>query len=200
MKRHFETKHKKYESCTGAEREQKVKQMAATLQGQQKYILRVKKAQENATVASYEVAQLLAQHGKAFTDGDFIKQCLKKVAGIMCPEKLHDFNNVSLSRNTVARRIEDLSANVKHQVSHKACAFDFYSIACDESTDTADTAQLLIFLRGLDDNFCFTEELLDLRSLKGTTTDKDIFKAVFDAIDKMGPKTIYLMTGNSCLV
>ena len=98
---------------------------------------------------------------------------------------MHDFNNVSLSRNTVARRIEDLSANVKHQVSHKACAFDFYSIACDESTDTA---QLLIFLRGVDDNFCITEELLDLRSLKGTTTGKDIFKAVFDAIDKMGLK------------
>ena len=125
---------------------------------------------------------------KAFTDGDFIKQCLKKVAGIMCPEKLHDFNNVSLSRNTVARRIEDWSANVKHQVSHKACAFDFYSIACDESTDTANTAQLLIFLRGFDDNFCITEELLDLRSLKGTTTGKDIFKAVFDAIGKMGLK------------
>ena len=137
---------------------------------------------------SYEVAQLLAQHGKAFTDGDFIKQCLKKVAGIMCPEKLHDFNNVSLSRNTVARRIEDLLANVKHQVSHKAYAFDFYSIACDESTDTADTAQLLIFLRGVDDNFCITEELFDLRSLKGTTTGKNIFKAVFDAIDKMGLK------------
>ena len=99
---------------------------AATLQGQQKCFLRANKAQENATVASYEVAQLLAEHRKAFTDGDFIKQCLKKVAGIMCPENLHDFNNVSLSRNTVERRIEDLSANVKHQVSHTACAFDFY--------------------------------------------------------------------------
>ena len=50
VKRHFKTKHKKYESCTGAEREQKVKQMAATLQGQQKCFLRANKAQENATV------------------------------------------------------------------------------------------------------------------------------------------------------
>ena len=188
VQRHFETKHKKYESCTGAEREQKVKQMTATLQAQQNCFLRANKAQESATVASYEVAQLIAQHGKPFTDGDFIKQCLNKVAGIMCPEKLHDFNNVSLSRNTVVRRIEDLSANVKHQVSHKACDFDFYSIACDESTDAGDTAQLLIYLRGVDDNFCITEELLDIRSLKGTTTGKDIFKAVSDAIDKMGLK------------
>ena len=78
----------------------------------------------------------------------------------MCPEKLHDFNNVSLSRNTVVRRIEDLSANVKHQVSHKACDFDFYSIACDESTDAGDTAQLLIYLRGVDDNFILRRSCL----------------------------------------
>lgn len=44
---------------------------------------------------------------------------------------------------------------------------------------------MFIFLRGVDDNFCITEELLDLRSLKATTTGKDIFEAVSDAIDKM---------------
>ncbi|CAM1305859.1 Uncharacterised protein r2_g1573 [Pycnogonum litorale] len=59
---------------------------------------------------------------------------------------MQEFNNVSMSRNTVVRRIEDLSANLKHQLSDKACAFDFYSIACDESADATDTAQLLIFL------------------------------------------------------
>uniref|UniRef100_A0A8C6UL32 Uncharacterized protein n=1 Tax=Neogobius melanostomus TaxID=47308 RepID=A0A8C6UL32_9GOBI len=104
----------------------------------------------------------------------------------MCPDKMQDFNNISMSRNTVVRRIEDLSANIKLQVSDKACVFDFYSIACDESTDATDTAQLLIFLRGIDDNFCITEELLDLSSLKGTTTGKDMFEAVSDSIDKMG--------------
>ncbi|KAK3522322.1 hypothetical protein QTP86_003004, partial [Hemibagrus guttatus] len=143
---------------------------------------------ENATAASYEVAQLIAQHGKPFSDGDFIKQCLIKVTEVMCPEKVQDFNNVSLSRNTVVRRIEDLSANLKLQLREKACAFDFYSIACDESTDATDTAQLLIFLRGVDDNFCCTEELLDMMSLKGTTTGGNIFDAVSEAIEKIGLK------------
>ncbi|XP_051950664.1 general transcription factor II-I repeat domain-containing protein 2-like [Xyrauchen texanus] len=106
----------------------------------------------------------------------------------MCPEKVQDFNNVSLSRNTVVRRIEDLSANAKLQLRDKAGAFDFYSIACDESTDATDTAQLFIFLRGVDDNFCCTEELLDMMSLKGTTTGRDIFEAVSEAVEKMGLK------------
>ncbi|XP_051999459.1 general transcription factor II-I repeat domain-containing protein 2 [Xyrauchen texanus] len=143
----------------GAERTQKVKQMAASLQAQQQFFFRANKIQENATTASYEVAKLIAQHGKPFSDGGFIKQCLIKVTEIMCPEKVQDFNNVSLSRNTVVRRIEDLSANVKLQLRAKA-----------------------------DDNFCCTEELLDMMSLKGTTTGRDIFEAVSEAVEKMGLK------------
>nr|XP_032814298.1 general transcription factor II-I repeat domain-containing protein 2-like [Petromyzon marinus] len=188
VRRHYETKQQTFTSYTGAERREKVKQMAASLLTQQQVFFRAHKAQENATISSYEVAQLIVLHGKPFSDGDFIKQCLTKVVGIMCPEKMQDFNDVSMSRNTVVRRIEDLSANLKQQVSDKACAFDFYSIACDESTDAMDTAPLLIFLRGVDDHFCITEELLDLRSLKGTTTGKDMFEAVSDAIDQAGLK------------
>ncbi|XP_077091374.1 uncharacterized protein LOC143742407 [Siphateles boraxobius] len=117
----------------------------------------------------------------------FIKKCLIKVTEIMYV-KVQDFNNVSLSRNTGVRRIEDLSANVKLQLTDEACAFDFYSKACDESTDATDTAQLLLFLRGVDDNFCCTEEMLDMMSLKGTTTGRDIFEAVSEAVEKMGLK------------
>ncbi|XP_067391997.1 general transcription factor II-I repeat domain-containing protein 2-like [Emydura macquarii macquarii] len=129
VRQHYETKHQTYMSYTGVEREQKVKQMTTILLAQQQYFSCAKKTQENATIASYEVAQLIAQHEKAFSDGEFIKQCLTKVAGIMCPEKSQEFDSVSLSRNTVVRRIEDLSANIKHQLSDKTCAFDFYSIA-----------------------------------------------------------------------
>ena len=62
---------------------------------------------------------------------------------------MQDFNSVSMSRTTVVLRIEDLSPNLQQQVSDKACAFDFYSIAYDESADAMGTAQLLIFLREL---------------------------------------------------
>lgn len=127
--RHYETKHQSYTSYTGAERTQKVKQIAASLQAQQRYIFRANKIQENVTTASYEVAKPIAQHGKPFSDGDFIKQCLIKVPEIMCPEKVQEFNNVSLSRNTVVKQIEYLSANLRDQLRDKACAFDFYSIA-----------------------------------------------------------------------
>ena len=62
--------------------------------------------------------------------------------GRVNPEKMDDFNNVSLSRQKITRRIAELSPD---QVTEKSKSFDFFSIACDESTDASDTAQLLIF-------------------------------------------------------
>jgi hypothetical protein len=49
-------------------------------------------------------------------------------------------------------------------------------LALDESTDTRDTAQLLIFVRGIDAEFEINEELAERQSLKGTTTGEDIFR------------------------
>lgn len=78
-------------SCIGDKRVQKVKQMAASLLAQQKrFFFHAHKTQENATTASYEVADLIAWHKNSSSDGDFIKECLTEVAGIMCPEKIQE--------------------------------------------------------------------------------------------------------------
>ena len=66
----------------------------------------------------------------------------------------------------------------------------------DESTDQSDTAQLVIFIRGIDKNFNIIEEMLDLRHIKGTTTGKDIYEFVNLSLDKFNidRKNIYLIT------
>lgn len=43
----------------------------------------------------------------------------------------------------------------------------------DESSGTSDTAQLSIFFCGMDSSLCITEELLELKSMPGTTTEKN---------------------------
>jgi hypothetical protein len=57
----------------------------------------------------------------------------------LCPEKRGTFENVSLSRMIVQRRIADISANLSDQLKQKASEFRFYSLAMDESTDLKDT-------------------------------------------------------------
>lgn len=57
-------------------------------------------------------------------------------------------------------------------------------MALDESTDVSDTAQVLIYIRGVDKSYEVHEELLDMYSIHGTTTGTDIFKGVEMAINQ----------------
>jgi len=50
----------------------------------------------------------------------------------------------SLTRNTVAERISDISANLDSQQKNKVKSFVVFSVALDESTDIWDVAQLAI--------------------------------------------------------
>ena len=188
VKRHYQTHHENThgpDKYTGAERREELKRLEASLTSRQQLFTRARDSNENSTKASYEVATLIAKQCKPFTEGEFIKDCLMKAVDNICPDKRQAFANMCLARNTVARRIEELSADINRQVNDKGVKFDFFSIACDESTDRSDTAQLLIFLRGVDNDMNITEELLDLQSLKGQTRGVDLFDSLSSAVDGM---------------
>ena len=58
----------------------------------------------------------------------------------------------------------------------------------EESCDVRDTAQLLVFLQGIRQDFKIMEELAALRSIKGKTTGSDLFKEVDACMVKLGLK------------
>ena len=49
-----------------------------------------------------------------------------------------------------------------------------------------DSAQLAIFVRGVDDQFNYTEEIIALQSMKDMITGEDMFKEVETAVEKFG--------------
>ena len=73
---------------------------------------------------------------------------------------------IQLSRKTVTRRIEDISANLEHQLQKVVSDFVAFSLQLDKSTDTSDTAQILIFIHMVFKDISIKEELLDIISLK----------------------------------
>nr|XP_021321998.1 LOW QUALITY PROTEIN: general transcription factor II-I repeat domain-containing protein 2B-like [Danio rerio] len=109
-----------------------------------------------------------------------------QAASIICPEKKGQFSNLSLSANTVAERISDMSSDIYHQLCEKAKCFDAYDVALDESTDITDTAQLTIYVRGVDCNFELTEELLTIIPMHGQTTANEIFRHLCDTLKNAG--------------
>ena len=49
-----------------------------------------------------------------------------------------------------------------------------------------DTAQLAIFIRGVDSDVKIIEELMEIVPMRGTTKANDIFTKLVDALDKLG--------------
>ena len=146
VKRHYETKHTStFNKLSEADRAEKAKQLEDSLATQQLYFKQTRESNKSITKASLEVALLVAKHSKPFAEGELVETCVMKMVEHICLQKKKDFANVCFIRNTVARRIEELSTDVRRQLGEKSLNFDLFSLACDESTDLSDTAQLLIF-------------------------------------------------------
>ncbi|XP_068206391.1 general transcription factor II-I repeat domain-containing protein 2-like [Palaemon carinicauda] len=101
---------------------------------------------------------------------------------VVCPEVISKVEAISLSRRTVVRRIDAIAMNIQDQVLTASVSFQWFSIALDESNDIQDTAQVLIYIRGIDENFEITEELLSMESLEDTVTGKDLYNSVINSL------------------
>ena len=145
------------------------------------------------------LAYKLAKHNKLFSDTEFVKECMLDAVDITCPEVRTKIEAISRSRKTIVRRIGGIAQNLSEQLFEARKSFEWYSLALDESTDIEDTAQLLVFIRGIDENLhtltvyharnlCIeiTEELLSLEHLKDTTTGQDLFESVENCLDRSG--------------
>lgn len=67
---------------------------------------------------------------------------------IICGDKVaNKLNTVPLSDDTVARRIREMSANVKSTVVECVKSSSYFAIQLDETTDISDVANLLVYIR-----------------------------------------------------
>lgn len=195
VERHFRTVHKKYEEDypPGTElRKAKVRQLKSQLSVQQSFLTKFNTNSRTATIASYKAAEILIKHKKPFEDGEIWKEAFIKSAEVLFQnfknksEILTSINNISLSRNTVMRRTEEMSENLEEILKENIRKCSFMSLQFDESTDLTDTAQLCIFIRMVFDDMSATEELLTILPLKGQTRGQDIYSAFKSFINGTG--------------
>ena len=117
--------------------------------------------------------------------GEFFKKRMLDVADQVCPEYRQKFEEVSLSKRTVACHIKGIGEDLTSQLKGLVPSFQLFSLAFDRTTDIDDTAQLLIFVGGISENFEITEEFLSIKAMKYTTTREDIFQCVENAFCTM---------------
>ena len=75
------------------------------------------------------------------------------MAEIEHPEKAHSFKDISLTRNTVAERIDEMSSDLKQQLKGKSVRFEHFSNAIVETVDITWIVQIAASTRACDNEF-----------------------------------------------
>ena len=179
LKRHYESRHEaNYRHLTSELREQEVTKLKRELVKQQEIIRKPVLVNKSVVKASYVISQIIAQRLKPFSDGEFVKNCMVEAAEILTPDNKNLFEMISLTRKTVAPRIQDMGNNITVQLATRTAKSIFFALAFDESTDVIDTAQLSIFIRGKSSDFELFEDLLALETFHDTTKGCDIAEVI----------------------
>uniref|UniRef100_A0A8C4NFQ7 Uncharacterized protein n=1 Tax=Eptatretus burgeri TaxID=7764 RepID=A0A8C4NFQ7_EPTBU len=132
-----------------------------------------------ALEASYRVSLHVAKTKKPHSIAEeLVLPCAKDMVSLMVGEEaVKKLAVISLSDNTIQRRIEDMSLDVTAQVVQKIKESPWHAIQLDESTDIASYAQLIVWVRFIKaDNF--VDEPLLIKPLEATTKGEDIFGKV----------------------
>ena len=195
MKRHFDAKHP---SFTGKD----VQYFKNKADGVNKSRLDFggKYQQQNmaAIEASYLVALRIAKAKKPHTIAEeLLLPATKDIVRVMLgAEYVNKLNTISLSNNTVSRRIDDMSADIMEQVIQemKSAPFGIFSIQLDESQDVANCSQLLVYVRYIYEGD-FKDEFLFCKPLETTTTARDVFDTVGSFLQNHD-----IPWGNVCIV
>ena len=92
-----------------------------------------------------------------------------------CAKKL---KQIPLSNNTISRRIDEISNDIKAQLLDRLKQ-TYFAIQLDESTDIASQAQLLVYVR-----YCWSEEMVEefmfCHQMQCRTTGLDVFNVLND--------------------
>ncbi|KAK1339042.1 hypothetical protein QTO34_019715 [Cnephaeus nilssonii] len=202
INRHFETNHSQLLEKSEDERKEYISRQLHLYKSQSNSILKFTKGSTNLTSASLSIAHSIAQHGKALSEGEFIKETLLTCAPVL----FHDMQNkdaiikriseLPLSRNIIKDRIMRLNTNVQHQLKRDIRKCKYFSISLDETTDVTSHAQLAIIGR-YSDGLTMREELIKLVSVSTSKSGSEICKVVIQTFRDLSidiSKVVSVMT------
>lgn len=137
-----------------------------------------------ALEASFRVSYRIARYAQAHTMAEnLIGPCAKDIVKCMLGEKAaKKIDLVPLSNNTMSRRINDLANDVESELL-KRIKMSNFAIQLDESTDVANVAVLLVYVRYIFKN-SFQEDILFAKPLKTYTTGEAIFDLINGYFEK----------------
>ncbi|GFT86883.1 zinc finger MYM-type protein 6 [Trichonephila clavipes] len=140
---------------------------------------------EKAQVASYEIAELIAVNLKPHNLAEeiILPACRKIVKTMIGGSADIDIYKISLSNDTIHRRIKDMSENIEQNTA-KTLANSNFALQVDETIDITGNAQLIAFIRFIHENDIINQ-FLCCRELPDFTTGKHIFQVISSYLEKI---------------
>jgi len=184
LQRHLNTSHPLQKDKTI----QYFEQLQQERQNQSKKMKKSFSIPARAQITSYQIAQLIAERKKPHSDAEglILPAMLIAVENMLGHEAINKINCIPLSTQSISRRIDDMSSDIKEQLKSQfvesTAKFEkLWSIQVDESTDISNKAQLLSYLRLIRDGKIMTQFFF-CSELKERTTGEEIFKLVNEKV------------------
>ena len=97
---------------------------------------------EKALEASYHAAKLIARQKKPHAVGETLIRpaCMEIVRLMFGPNEVKEVNKVSLSADTVKRRIHDMSSDILETLIQELLSTEKFSLQIDETNDIKNKA------------------------------------------------------------
>ena len=152
IKPNFETKHEK-SFKDNAEKIESLKKALSRYEKQSSIFKKVISGTSRTTESSYKAAECIAQHGKPFTDGAFIKEAFLSLADVLfddLPNKssiISRIQDMPVFARTIEIRITDIAKDVNEQQIVALKTANVFSVALDESIDINDNPRLAVVAR-----------------------------------------------------
>ncbi|XP_069591670.1 SCAN domain-containing protein 3-like [Ranitomeya imitator] len=190
LKRHLQTKHP---SVQNKPMEYFVRLRTNNEKGAT-FLRKSTKVNERALKASYLVAELIAKSKKSHTVAEtlILPACKAIVNEMLGPDAAKEIAKVPLSDNTIARRIDDMSADIETVVLEKVRISKKFALQLDESTDISGHCQLLANVRFVDGE-AITENFLFCKALPEKSTAEVIFQVTSEYLDKSQLKGVLVV-------
>ncbi|XP_059783459.1 general transcription factor II-I repeat domain-containing protein 2-like isoform X3 [Balaenoptera ricei] len=175
LRHRYESNHRRnHDGFTEKMCDRKFNELKKRLKFQHDLLLNVNKISDAAMKCSYILSEKIAQAAKPFAGGEFIKGCLLSAAEIMCPEQRQAFANIRLTGSVVAQHVDNMTENLQDKLQEKAESFVAFSIAAQEGVDGNNDPHVGVFIRGGNETFDVTEDLLDMVPITGTTSGNEL--------------------------
>ena len=200
IKRHFQAKHEK-PIMNDAENIEFLKKAVFRYDKQSSIFKKVIRNTNQTIEGSYKVAEVIAKHGRPFTNRIFAQE-----AFLSCAEVLFDdlsnkciiifrIKDIPVSPRTEERRITNMCADVTEQQTVASKAANVFSVALDKCVDMKDNPCLAVLARYCSNGEAH-EKVCCLNPIYGTTKEKVILGTFTKNFEKreIDTKKIFLVT------